>query len=104
MAWEKRGNRNYFYRKRRVKGKVESEYVGGGEIAGFIAERERLEKQINNVAAERLKQRRIEADALDDQINELSELNQMLVDALFLMNGYHRHKRQWRKIRKRTTL
>lgn len=40
MAWEKRGNRSYFYQKKRIGGKVKSEYVGAGEVAELIARRE----------------------------------------------------------------
>ena len=61
-------------------------------------------KEIDDAATKRLKQKRIETNALDDQINELSEINQILVDALFLMNGFRQHKRQWRRVRKQTTL
>ena len=101
MAWEKRGNRSYFYRKKRIGGKVKSEYVGAGEVAELIARREYLVKQCGDAAAEKQNRERIQADAIDEQINELSEINQILVDALFLVNGFHQHKRQWRKIRKR---
>ena len=100
MAWETRGNRSYFYRKKRVGGKVKSEYIGGGEVAKLIARREQLERQVSDAAAERSKREREAADALDERINELSEINRILVDALFLINGYHQHKRQWRKKRK----
>lgn len=102
MAWEKRGNLNYFYRKKRIGGKIKSVYVGSGDIAELIEQSDKIDKLRADAAAEQLKRKRIEADALDDKINELSEINQILVDALFLINGFHQHKRQWRKIRKRT--
>ena len=37
--------------------------------------------------------------AIDEQLDELSKLNQILVNALFIINGYYQHKRQWRKKR-----
>ena len=33
MSWEQRGNRRYYFRKRRQAGRVVSEYVGAGELA-----------------------------------------------------------------------
>lgn len=100
MAWEQRGNRNYFYRKKRTGGKVQSDYVGSGDAAGLIERYEQIEKQRAEAAAEELAEARAKAEAIDEQINELSEINQTLVDALFLLNGFYRHKGQWRKKRK----
>ncbi len=100
MAWETRGNRNYFYRKKRIGGKVKSEYVGFGDDAALIERCGQLEKQRAEAEAEKLREKKAEAEAIDEQINKLSEINQTLVDALFLVNGFYRHKGQWRKKRK----
>ena len=37
MGWETRGNRQYYYRKARIGGRVRSEYVGSGDFAQFSA-------------------------------------------------------------------
>jgi hypothetical protein len=100
MAWETRGNRSYFYRKERINGKVKSVYVGSDAAAVLIAERakaERIKKEAKKLETDT---QRGELEALDRQINALSEFNQNLVDALFLISGFHQHKRQWRKKRK----
>ena len=39
MAWETRGTRTYYYRSRKISGRVVKEYIGGG-LAGMLAERE----------------------------------------------------------------
>ncbi len=99
MAWEKRGNRSYFYRKERINGKVKSEYVGSGEVAALLERCEKGRRELKQLEKEKLKRERMKAELIDEQINALSEINQNLVDALFLINGFHQHKRQWRKKR-----
>lgn len=100
MAWEARGNRSYFYRKKRTGGKVKSEYVGSGELAALLEKSERGSRQLKQLEKEKLKRERMKAELIDDELNALSEINQSLVDALFLIGGFHQHKRQWRKKRK----
>lgn len=100
MGWEKRGKKRYFYTKEWVGGKCRSRYTGGGEVAVLIEQCEkgrRIERR-NQKGNEEMQ--RAKDELVDDRLNELSEINQNLVDALFLINGYHQHKRQWRKKRK----
>lgn len=95
MAWETRKNGNYLYRKVKKRGKVRSVYIGRGDIAEI-----ELHRQAERAAElEAQKLQRKEAELLDQKIDEFSELNKTLVDALFLINGYHQHKRQWRRKR-----
>jgi hypothetical protein len=100
MAWETRGNRSYFYRKERINGKVKSEYVGSGEVAALLERCEEGRGELKEIEKEKRKSERMKAELIDDELNALSEINQSLVDALFLINGFHQHKRQWRKKRK----
>jgi hypothetical protein len=100
MAWETRGNRSYFYRKERINGKVKSEYVGSGEVAALLDRCEKGRRELKELEKENQKRERMRGEIIDDEINALSEINQSLVEALFLINGFHRHKRQWRKKRK----
>lgn len=100
MAWEKRGNNLYLYQKMRIDGKVKSVYVGRGEVAVFVDRYEQRERKLKKLESEKQKSERRKAEIIDEQINEFSKINQSLVDALFLINGFHQHKRQWRKKRK----
>lgn len=100
MAWEKRGDRSYFYQKERHGKKIRSIYTGSGIDAALIEQCENGRRDLKETEKEKLKLERKNCEAIDEQINELSEINQILVDALFLMNGFHQHKRQWRKKRK----
>lgn len=100
MAWETRGNNSYFYQKERRGGRVVSVYVGSGEVALLIDQYEKLRRHEKNLEKADEKYHRDLSEKIDGRLNELSELNKCLVDALFLINGFHRHKRQWRKKRK----
>lgn len=99
MAWETRGNREYYYEKEWINGRCVSTYHGRGELAELFPQLEegrRLQKRRERMLEQ---QRREAIEMLDKQIDELFEINKDLVDALFLINGYHQHKRQWRKKR-----
>jgi len=97
MGWEKRGNRKYLYRKRRIGRRVVSEYVGRGEVAELVCERDgmnRIERDLRTAeaAAARERQRNIDAE-----IDRLGRLTRALTYGMFLLSGYHTHKGQWRK-------
>ena len=70
MNWEQRGNRRYYYRKRRHGDRVISEYVGAGELAEAAANLDALERELRQ--AER--QIREELRALDAQVDEVCDL------------------------------
>ena len=48
MSWETRGNKQYFYRRRKVNGRVVGQYLGKGyaaELMHLLTEYERQERQ-----------------------------------------------------------
>jgi len=99
MGWESRGSGMYYYRKRRIGGRVVSEYVGGGvvgELAALQDERERLER-----AERRQAERRVHEEMwmLDRQADEVAELIRALAQGMLLVTGHHTHRGQWRKRR-----
>lgn len=99
MALEWRGNNLYYYEKERSGGRVRSVYSGKGEIAYLIHSlslSRKRERQYEKQARDELWQKDSQIDA---EIDNLFELTKVFVDALFLANGYHQHKRQWRKKR-----
>lgn len=99
MSWETRGNNRYYYKRRKVGGRVVAEYIGGGYLAEALAgldEHERHERQ--RAAAEW----RAVVDADCRQVAALAELDDLVrsaVAGVLIANGYHTHKRQWRKKR-----
>ena len=99
MEWERRGNRRYYYRKRRIGDKVDSEYVGRGPLAELLAEEDECERQ-SRIAEQRRKQAaRAEVKAIDDELDDYGDMVRTLTRAVLLANGYHPHKGQWRKKR-----
>ena len=100
MSWETRGSKQYYYRRRKVNGRVIGEYVGSGYLGEFVAqadEHERQEAQQKRQAW----QATVDAEKqLDGLIDEVTEAMNVYADALMLATGHHQHKRQWRKQRK----
>lgn len=99
MGWEYRGNRKYYYRKRRVGKKVLSEYIGAGpEAEKIVQEDERVKSQRNN---ERLawKRRQAEIRTIDDALDSIERLTRTIINSHLLLAGYHTHRGEWRKKR-----
>ena len=99
MAWEQRNNlQRYYYRKRRIGGRVYSEYIGSGPVAEMYAYLDRLEREeIHERRRERL--RIVEQD---HDIDEALDLSIALTRAALLLAGYHNHKGEWvrRRVRR----
>ncbi len=100
MAFEKRKGNPYYYRKKRVGCRILSEYAGTGELAERRSELDRLRRQTRLIETRVELEERKEIEELDDKIDEIGSINRLLVDALFLVNGYRRHDRgEWRRKR-----
>lgn len=99
MGWEKRGEREYFYRKVRIGGRVRSEYIGTGETATLIAKYAAILREQRGLEAWEHNRQRAEQAEIDGQIAELQEIVSLLTKAVLLTEGYHTHKRQWRRRR-----
>ncbi len=100
MSWENRGNRRYYYRRRKVGGKVVSEYLGRGysaELMQMLDEHERQERQDRRQAWQAIKD---DEERLDAQLDEVTKAVNAYAGAVLLVNGYRQHKRgKWRKKR-----
>ena len=94
MAYTKRG---YLYQSEREGKKVKTRYLGRGETAELIAliDEGRAAEREEERKAKRAERRRVEA--ADAQLTQLGRLVKLLTEATLLINGYHPHKRQWRK-------
>jgi len=95
MSWETRKDKSYYYRKRRVDGHVISEYLGRAENAARAATEDTRVHDNRTQEQARVQ----ELDELIRQYDQFAQSVQMLVDAHLLLNGYHKHRGQWRKIR-----
>ncbi len=103
MGLERRGNGLYLYRKKRLGNRVISEYCGSGHLAILMQKYDQLERdeaqaedELANQTFERMRQCFAEVDQVIDSICQEAQL---LEDALYLIAGYHKHSRQWRKKR-----
>lgn len=99
MAWEERNGNRYYYRKRRIGGRVVSEYMGGGDLAEAFVYLDEIERDQRDLEREIDRAERQEQQELDHQVDELISLAMTMADATLLAAGYHRHKGQWRKRR-----
>ena len=100
MGWD----RGYYYRVRKVNGRVVREYVGGGRIGTLAAELDELNRQEREAEREARRREREELSALESSLDRLDELADLAARAALLAAGFHQHKRgEWRKRRGRET-
>jgi hypothetical protein len=98
MAWQKRGENNYYYRSSREGGRPTKEYFGRGAQAELAAQSDaarRAERQAQ-VEAERDYQKSVRKDRrfLDSFFHRAG----LLIDASFVLAGLYRHDRgPWRR-------
>jgi hypothetical protein len=97
MGWEKRGGRQYYYRKERDGGRVRSVYVGSGETARLIAQLDAMqsdEQEGKRILARMERERWQEQDA---DLDALTVLCRLFTKGALVAAGFHTHKRQWRR-------
>jgi uncharacterized protein YceH (UPF0502 family) len=98
MAWENRRKGKYYYRTRRVNGRVVKEYVGFGPEAEEAAKQDEADRQKRDAAVRAVKMKIAELDAIVAPLHEFADL---VTEALFFVAGYHKPNRgPWRKKRK----
>lgn len=96
MGWETRRGKRYYYRTRRVRGRVVRQYFGCGPAA------EEAARQDLEAAAERARvfavreQTRVELDALMLTFDAMDAE----CDAAWIAAGYYKYRGVWRKKRK----
>ncbi len=99
MGWDRRG---YYYRARKVNGRVIREYVGSGLIATLAAQEDAAKREQRKSEQAREKAERKKLEALDTPLKELNKLADLLAYAALRIAGFHQHKRgEWRKRRVR---
>lgn len=101
MGWEiRKGSKGLYYtRSKRVNGRVVREYIGTGPAAEIVAEQDELERKQRQMDREKFDRQKEVQSSIDRKIDEETRLVQALTRAVLLVNGYHKHKGQWRKKR-----
>ena len=99
MSWEKRGNKYYYYRKYRKNGKVLSEYIGGVEKALPILIQASLEQRNdkNRILVSKSTKKLESLISLDQVVKEPEQCAKLILQAAYVISGFHTHHRQWRK-------
>jgi hypothetical protein len=96
MGWE----RGYYYRASKVNGRVVCQYVGRGPAAELAARLDAQERDRRQQEALALRREKSDLDALDADLEALTETADLLASAALLAAGFHRSKRgQWRRRR-----
>jgi hypothetical protein len=98
MSWETRGNNRYYYRRRKVGGQIETEYIGSGTVADFIAKQDEHDRAQRAAAAAEWQAMVDEERQTAAIIAKVDDLVSALTVGVLLANDYHTHRRQWRKM------
>lgn len=98
MSWETRGNNRYYYRRRKVGGQIETEYIGNGFVADFIARQDEIDRQRRAAAAAEWQALEEDETETAAAIAAVDDLVKTLTAGVLLANDYHTHRRQWRKL------
>ena len=99
MGWEPRGNGLYYFRYRKVDGRVVREYVGAGAVAEIAAAADALRRADRRAVMEARRAEEANWQAALAPLLELSRVADLMARAALLAGGYHRHARTWRKKR-----
>jgi len=100
MGWETRGSGTYYYRKRKVNGRVVNEYIGTGITARFVVAEEAEARRERAATAAKDREEQATMAAHETDLDAFCDLTDALVSAALLDAGYHRHHRgEWRKRR-----
>ena len=96
MGWITRGSQAYFYRSKRVGGRVQTEAFSGlrAVLEAQVDEEEKFRR-------EREAELLAEEDELDAEIGRLFRKIEDFTAERLHAAGYHRHKREWRRRRGR---
>jgi hypothetical protein len=101
MAWETRHqNKSYYYRARKLNGRVVKTYIGTGPLAEELAEADARERQERLQRAADRKRRHDELSAVDMPLELFADAVESLTRASLVDAGYHFHRSsEWRKRR-----
>lgn len=99
MSWETRSNgKRYYTRSRRVGGRIQREYVGGGTVGELVSKLDEIDRESRLLEAELIRLARQQAERMDESLADFEELAENIGRGLLIVAGYHQHNRsEWRK-------
>jgi hypothetical protein len=102
MAWKCRAGKRFYYRCRRIDGRVVTEYWGGGLAGALIAEADQIEQA--QIRAQRAREAAVRdhLGAADSILDRFTYRLGVLQRAVLVAKGYHRVTRRdmWRRRQK----
>ena len=102
MSWESRGDSGRYYtRSHKRDGRITREYIGRGELAELIAQRDVLKRQQRRAELAQRRKQRAADERLDAALGEFCRLAEAAAHAELLAAGNHPHRGEWRKRRGR---
>jgi hypothetical protein len=96
MSLETRNGNLYYYRSIRDGDKVRRVYVGSGELARIVHERDLMDRAVEEHGRSEEREKLEELDALAAPVREIGEAAEILVRAHLIAGGYRRYQRHWR--------
>ena len=100
MGWETRRNGWYYYRSRKVGGRVVKEYLGAGPVGAVAAKLDAHQRAERVAWAEATGAERARLAEAEAPLAELCTLTDALTKGALLLAGYHQHHRgEWRRRR-----
>jgi hypothetical protein len=96
MALEWRKGRPYYYKKRRINGRVVSQYVASGQNAQLFARLDQLDQLDAQAAAAAQRAQRSDQAADSAAARGYSRMVRAIVRAALQESGYHQYKGEWR--------
>jgi hypothetical protein len=97
MGWEPRGNGLYYFRYRKVNGRVTRQYLGAGPVAELAAAADSLRRADRRAASEASRAEGARWRAALAPLLELSRAADLMARAALLAAGYRQHARSsWR--------
>lgn len=100
MGWDRKGNRFYYSRSKKVGGRVIREYIGTGPLAQLAAKLDAEQRARREAKAAAWRAEKAQLEALDGLMNELHKMANFMTQATLTLAGYHQHNRgEWRRRR-----
>jgi hypothetical protein len=98
MGWEPRGNKFYYFRYRKLNGRVTRQYLGAGAVAELAAAADAVKRADRRAVMEARRAEEARWRAALTPLVELCRAADLMARATLLAAGYHRHSRSsWRK-------
>jgi hypothetical protein len=99
MGWKTINGHRYYYKSRRVGGRIETTYFGAEEYGSLMAQIDAIDRLERAAEREKERDEREESDSEEQTIAGWFDHVQAVADAAMVTAGFHKHRGQWRRKR-----